>query len=1125
MRIRVVGRKQGNTSKEVGAAVATAVGAIKAGKHKGVIKGKCLWLYNRFTNIATIKLMLGSSPKLVVKLDIEEYKYTDIEAVLAAATKLYKEDEVSQFTSSAMYTNIKAISASRFLGYMDTGAISTIFTAMCEVTAAEATIPRSANFTIDYGAGSATGNQEYEGMVRTAMDIPGLKTSLTRFAWNTNWVISACDATVIQDVYARMVSSLAEATDNDWTDAYKDAINRALDAIRKVKDSVPAYFAALQTQYTEIPTTTIGADARELREAIVAILPVMNIGVGIEVLYRMFGVITIATVVDLCAPYINNGIRTYSRIANASGDVSALARNPDPIDFTVVFGQGCPEAAVETVTDVSTVYVDGAVATRVSAVPVAKYIMRYATSIQGGLEYTDNSTSSQGGGGSSTSSSRVGQASISANGTVPCALLMNITGADISEELQLSSDTSNTERAMYSSEYNESVTGTSTPGPDGHGGTATTVVSGSGKNSSTYVGSVTGSGTCSTKLLIPCKGIYAYGAGFPVSTDIQWSTQMTSASTYRYDGSHDTDNIGIDIGATRSFTGTETSSIDEGTTSTDTVTLATTPTYNTYPLVIGTVHRIAAIPIATTGTFNHTDTATYTSGASSQDANKHISNTATFTTNTTAGGAQVGRGTITSTMAMDNTSGGGTHTRGDTVSSTANMSKGAEYYPEDVYDVMSEVYSTYASSVYGYDASIGLESGGAMPRYPSIRYTKDTTQVYNTDYGVRYIQDVDAQSMHHTVSYTTTTKAKHDASFTSTGYTINDPYLHTVGNLNDSQDAGSSANSELVLNTEPMFMDGEYGPETAAYAGKVTIIDGTGGKIYTADIVDVISDAVYSGYTMRAVDYIQLFIPDPDPVNGNTHDPIINPQGIPLLIGLGITTIDSSTYYSQPYMPDGLMITSSSDTGPCGTYTKTVTPSTPVYTVDTAPRNIRDYNKLLRSPEFLVLNALMREEYLDTSATPPSPTHVPTFVPLSEAVQYMSIQGEGTPAPTLDIGYIQPWYIKDTSRITQVKERVNSNIATKLQELENKYLRDNPDAPVDEEMHKRFTPEAIEAVIAEQLFTPIRGILPAHTEVKTTAVRPVGAGDSSNAEPMDIEYVLSVVSRGIGTYVDLGVLV
>jgi hypothetical protein len=1143
MRIRVVGRKQGDTAKEVGAAIAAAVGAINAGKHKGIIKGKCLWMYNQYTEIATIKLMLVST-RLVVKLDIYEYKYTDIEAVLAAATKLYKEDEASQFMSSAMYKNIKAISDARFLGYMDTNAIATIFIATCEAAAAEATIPQSADFNVDYGTGTGTAGSDsdsmidplYGGMARTAIDMLGLQISLTRFAWYTNWVIGNTDTTVIQDVYTSMVSSLTDAADNDWTDSYKEAINRAIDAIRKVKDSVPAYLAALQTQYTEIPTTNIGADARELREAILAVLPIMSIGVGIEVMYRMFGVITVATVVEVCAPYINRGIETFNRIANDQASPWSYMAEQGPIVFTLAFGQGCPTAAVETVTDVSTVYVDGAVAARVYAMPTAKYIMRYVTRIQGSLEYTstqDSSSSStitvSGSGGStsttnSLSSGYSGQASIDANSTIPCALLMNVTGADISEEMQFNGSIHTVEQVTRGYDYKSSSQ--SDPIGSEYGSSSGTSASHGGY---TYARNVDCSGTCSTKLLIPCKGIYANGAGFPVSTNIQLSTNETSGGSAKYnmsdEGTYNWNPRGGDT--------THTYSSDSGGTSTGSMEAAITPTYTAYPLLVGTVIIIGAVPVSSTGSFTHADTATYNStntyGAPST-TNTRIHNVATFNTNIMVGAAQVGSSTLASTMEFatvypDGVTPKVTHTRNDTVSSTANMSLGAEYYPDDGYKELSETLSAYALAHPTQDYNRGtslVDYGGAMPRYIDLEYIKNNTQVYNTSYGVRYARDIDAQSMHHIGSYDTTMKYKGDETARVSSDSHRNPYQEGGDTTNKAQDANTSAAFKTTLSTAPIFTDGEYGPETAADAGKVTIIDGTGGKVYTADIIGVISEAVYSGYAMRAVDYVQLFVPDPNPINGNTHDPIVNPPGIPLLVGWG-------DYLTYNYIPlatgDGFAIVAPNVTDPCGVYTKTVTPSTPVYTVDTAPRNILDYNKLLRSPEFLVLNALMREEYLDTSVEPPSPKHVPTFVPLSEAVQYMSIQGEGTPAPALDVGYIQPWYIKDTSRITQVKERVNSNIATKLQELENKYLRDNPEAPVDEEMHKRFTPAAIEAVIEEQLFTPIRGILPAHTEVKTTAVRPVGAGTDSTAEPMDIEYVLSVVSRGIGTYVDLGVLV
>jgi hypothetical protein len=319
-----------------------------------------------------------------------------------------------------------------------------------------------------------------------------------------------------------------------------------------------------------------------------------------------------------------------------------------------------------------------------------------------------------------------------------------------------------------------------------------------------------------------------------------------------------------------------------------------------------------------------------------------------------------------------------------------------------------------------------------------------------------------------------------------------------------------------------MFTDGEYGPVTSTLSGKVAIIDVSGGVVYSAHVVDVISAAVCNGYIMRAVDYAQLFIPEPEHNILVVSVPIINPPDIPLVIGSGfanpagvLTVLGGNTFISDIKAPNA--------TDPCGTYTKIVNPST--YTVDNAPEPIRNYNKLLRCPEFLVLNSLMGEEYTDTSVTPPVTKHVPSFVPLDTAIQYMSMDGEGTPTPKLNVGQIQPIFVYDQSKIDQVKDRVNEHIAAKIQELANKYLQDNPTAVVDEAVYRRFTPTAVKSAIEEQLFTPIRDILPAHTEVTTAAVKPVGASTSSNAEPMGIEYVLSVVSRGIGTYVDLGVLV
>jgi hypothetical protein len=1054
MRIRVVGRKQGNTSKEVGAAVATAVGAIKAGKHKGVIKGKCLWLYNRFTNIATIKLMLGSSPKLIVKLDIEEYKYTDIGAVLAAATKLYKDDEVSQFTSSAMYTNIKAISDARFLAYIDKDAIANIFTAMCEAIAAEATIPQTSEFNAYGEAIYYNGDVTTDNTFRTAMDMPGLRTSITRFVWFTNSAVSAADTTVIQDVYNCMVSSLAEAAAEDWTDAYTAAINRVIAAISTVKDSVPAYFAALQTQYATVPIANIGVGARELREAVLALPSDIDIGVSADTIYRMFGVITVATVVEVCAPYVNKAIGTYNRVYTGhTGDKTLwwTLFIEGAIDYTAAFGHVCPTVAVETVTNTATVYVDGAVAIRVHTVPAVKYIMRYATSIRRSL--TDNGTTYEGdkyNGSSSYSTS--GHSSVAVDGIGPCALLVNITGADISEELQINSSTQDTE--VYT-DHDTSII-------------APTGAMSSGTSRYVYTNITDGEGTCITAVRIPCKGIYAYGAGFPVSTDIQWATRETGDML----NSDDASSYGPNL---------RHHSMDD----TVTVAAAATPAYNAYPLLIGTVHRLGAIPVTTTGEFTNTAKGTGAGVLST------INNTAAFSISAVVGGVRVGSDTLRSNTDIDVTDGVATRTRYDTVSSTATMSVGAEHHTEDVYKVLlatDRAHGYEGEELIEYDPRLGTK-GGAMPWYPDIGYISRGTKVFNTDYGVRYNLGIDAQSIAHTAEDISTA----DAVLSSGGATT--------------QSADVAVTFKTILNAEPMFTDGEYGPETAVYSGKATIIDTTGGAIYSAYIIDVISEAVHSGYAMRAADYIQLFIPDPKPSNGATTTPIVNPPDIPLLI--------VPTYYT--------VVSAGGADHSGGTYTKTDTPST--YTPDKAPEPIRNYNKLLRSPEFLVLNALMREEYTDTSVTPPATKRVPTFVPLSEAVQYMSLQGEGTPAPTLDVGYIQPVLADAAGGVERVKERVNSNIATKLQELENKYLVTNPDAPVDEEMHKRFTPAAIEAVIEEQLFTPIRGILPAHTEVKTTAVKPVGASADSTAEPMDIEYVLSVVSRGIGTYVDLGVLV
>lgn len=1166
MRIRVVGRKSGVTDKDVGAAVSVAVGAIKAGRHKGVIKGKCLWLYNQYLDIATIKLMLSDSPSLVVKLDIDEYKYTDIEAVLSAAAKLYKDDTVSQFTSSAMYKNIKAISSARYISRIveDPYIVANIFRAACEAVSAEAAIPQSAEFRIYTPAGDVTYEPEYEGMARTDVDPTFLRMSLTRFAWFTNSAISGADVTIIQDVYDSITHSLSEASFEDWTNTYKDAIGRVLTAIGNIKDTVPAYFAALQTQYTSVPTYNIGSSVQELHAAMAALPYDVDAGVSEDTLYGMYGVIAIATVVEACAEYINRGIETYKRIADAGGSISNLVSSPDPIDFTEAFGQDCPNKAIRTTMTVSTVCVDGSAAIRVHVVPTVEHIMRYVTDIEGSLNITSRIDAPvyRFSGTDGNLFEHSARAYIDTDYNIPCALLIDAMGARISEEMRVSGVTRSKEHGIFS----RTDTFVYAPAPEGAYGELEYI---GVTIEHTHEFSVKGSGTCDTAIRIPCNGIYAYGAGFPAATDIQWSSIKERDTSYKYDGVYTyAPSYNPQLGDYYIVSERTPTDMDV----TDTADVSATPSYSEYPLLVGDIHIIDSVPIHTNGELTFTDVVSsdtsYIDRVYSTSTTTH--NSATFNIATTVRGEQVGNTEITSglngTFSQYGVGNDNTAIRNDSASSQVQVSAWAEYDPGDVYKSLSVIYNKSDKDSWEWDDDGGWPEriDGAMPWYPDIEYITDSIRVFNTDYGVRYILGIDAQSIKHTASSTITAHGMKTGDFgTSYGGKIwSANYLHHEeipgpGATHKAQDANASAKVDTHLGTRPMYTDGDNGPVTSTLSGKVTIIDGSGALIYSADIIDVISAAVYNGYAIRAVDYVQLFIPDSGPATGNITEPIVNPPSIPMPVGSGMRTIDrfdyysmgpgvsywlpfdaywfyggdyfeysiyyySSSYFEQHIIPRTLTILPTTDGGVCGTYTKTVTP--PTYTVDNAPAPIRDYNKLLRCPEFLVLNSLMGGEYTDTSVTPPVTRHVPSFVPLDKAIQYMSMDGEGTPTPKLNVGQIQPMFISDQSMIDQVKDRVNAHIATKLQELSNTYLQDNPTAVVDEAVRKQLTPAAVKSAIEEQLFTPIRGILPAHTEVNTTAVKPVGTSAGSNTKPAGIEYVLSVVSRGIGTYVDLGVL-
>jgi hypothetical protein len=1086
MRIRVVGRKSGDTAEAIGAAVSVAIGAIKAGRYKGVIKGKCLWVYNQYTDTAIIKLMLSDTPSLVVKLDIDEYKYTDIEAVLSAAAKLYKDDTVSQFTSSAMYKNIKAISDARYLEYIDKDAIANIFMATCEAASAEATIPQLAKFSYSY---SYNGTAEYEcdtmALWNTNMDIPGLRTSLTRFAWFVNSAINDADVHIIQEVYDNMTSALNGVASSDWADTIEAEVNRALAAISNVNNSVRNYFNKLQMKYDMVPTDGVSAAVTELHDAIKALLdlkvntsidmsmttavgvpsPDIDIGVSEDDLSRMYGVIAIATVAEACAPHINKAIEIYNNIYDEiSSDTDSNMCTTKPwllvpkgaVDFDAAFLQECPTAAVEVVTSISTVYVDGAVSVRVHAVPMAKYIMLYAGNIH--RSYTFIGADSP----TSNTYNSAGQSSVEVGCSVPCAVLVCLTSARISEELQVRGST------QVTAQYADTTTSAGDP---------TTGASYTG--SYTYSDEVTGSGTCSTVIHIQCNSIYAHGAGFPATVDIEWSTKEKDSDNHS------------DSGFQRALVYNE---YNYDRDSTGTMELSVTPAYSVYPPLVGTTHITSAACVTTTGAISQT--ADFVLLYADSTADTTTARTVDVAVDTEVDGVHTWSDKLKSTSELGNAGYYvyNVRTRDDTVSATIDKPSIAEYLSHNVYETLDAAdnkgggYGGMYRFNIAYSDCCSPIMGTSMPRYPAMSNTKGCTQVFNIDYGVRYGVDIDAHSITHKESKT----VRDYDSRPNTG-------VYTEG-------IDVSINYTTMFKTAPMFTDGECGPVTETLSGRVVIVDCAGDKIYAAYIIDVICGAVYNGYIMRAVDYMSLFIPGTVSVTDHTVTPITPLPEIPLL--------------SLPL--EFVRVTSTSADTSSGTYTKTVNTST--YTVDNAPEPIRNYNKLLRCPEFLVLNSLMGEEYTDTSVTPPVTKRVPSFVPLDTAIQYMSMDGEGTPTPKLNVGQIQPMFVADQSMIDQVKDRVNADIASKLQELSNEYLQDNPTAVVDEAVRKQLTPAAVKSAIEEQLFTPIRGILPAHTEVTTAAVKPVGASTSSNAKPAGIEYVLSVVSRGIGTYVDLGVL-
>jgi hypothetical protein len=1097
MRIRVVGRKSGVTDKDVGAAVSVAVGAIKAGRHKGVIKGKCLWVYNPYLDIATIKLLLSDSPSLVVKLDIDEYKYTDIESVLAAAAKLYKDDTVSQFTSSAMYKNIKAISDARYLEYIDKDAIANIFMATCEAASAEATIPQASSFHSEvfylFNDGSdppnqwASPNEYYDDLFSMGginMDLTGLRTSLTRFAWFANSAITNTDATVIQDVYDSMTRSLAEAAFEDWTNTYKAVIDRVLAAIGNIKNNVPAYFSTLQTQYDEVPTTNIGDYASELRAAIDALPPDIDIGVSEELLYRMFGVIAIATTVGVCAQYVNRGIKTYNRIHELGVGAKGTAEKSmyptlayfwldcveGAIDFAVAFGKTCPDKAVKTVTDVSTVYADGGSMLRVHTMPAVAYMFRYATVALRTFTGKDDTMYYL--------FDAVGTSDVYVDCSVPCALLVSTAGVHVSEELQVNSHTKVVTNLRNTSIDRLNDLRSRNIIPDDY------VVS---QIDRSYVAS--GRGTCSSDTRIECNGIYAQGAGFPVRTDIQWESSSNRGDEYYW---YDRQYWWLYYSRNIVYEHPVYKELDNLTSAVSII-----PTYSVYPLLAGSARIAESTPITATGEYSRTSDFR----GDYRVPRRSITNTSALSIDITANSSQVLGYEFESVRSDSITDMSSPPVRmwNDTAHVTINKEAVAEGLQADILslDSISKLVldiEDQSDDKFRYDlincCAFGPVPDTCMPWCPNTEYAIDSVQVFNTDYGARHALCVDAQSMHHEVSYTASTD-------------ISAPEGEDGTIRND-----DSTRYKTILNPEPMFVDGDAGPVVSTVSGRVVIIDYTGGVIYSADIVDVLVAAIYAGYVMRDVAYTNLFISDQEQNTGTTTVPIPTPPDIQPLGELRV-------YLDPDTLPCG-------NGRPCGTYTKTVTPST--YTVDNAPAPIRDYNKLLRCPEFLVLNSLMGDEYTDTSVTPSVTKHVPSFVPLDKAIQYMSMDGEGTPTPKLNVDQIQPIFVSDQSMIDQVKDRVNAHIAAKLQELSNTYLQDNPTAVVDEAVRKQLTPAAVKSAIEEQLFTPIRGILPAHTEVTTAAVKPVGASASSNAEPMGIEYVLSVVSRGIGTYVDLGVL-